>query len=76
MEKTNFIEVYNMFDKEFCTRTIDFFEHCIKTGYAKTREEVGYSKKTADDSAVNFPHAEFQFFHAPDKYIPPFLYWA
>jgi hypothetical protein len=72
MEKSNFIEVYNIFDKDFCTKTIEFFEHCIKNGHARSRENVGYSKRAADDLAVSFPHSEFQFVHAPDSITQPF----
>jgi hypothetical protein len=72
MEKSNFIEIYNMYDQEFCDKTIAFFEHCIDSGFAKQRDEVGYSLQTADDSAVNFPNAEFPFFHAPLDITEPF----
>ena len=55
----NFIEVYNLFDKDFCDFAINCFEDANKHKLTKNREEFGYDKNNADDLAFGALGTEF-----------------
>lgn len=74
--KENFIEVYNIFDKDFCDYAIKCFEDANAHGLTKSREEYGYEKRHADDKAISIPSTEFPLQHSTqelsDRFLPSF----
>ena len=72
----NFIEVYNLFDKDFCDFAINCFEDANKHKLTKNREEVGYNKSDADDLAFGALGKELPLEHSTqelsDRFLPHF----
>jgi len=73
MEIPNFIEVYSVFDKEFCDYTIQCFEHANKHGLCLNRKEKeNASSLIKDDKTVHFPIYDFNLNHLSGNFMQKF----
>jgi len=73
MEIPNFIEVYSVFDKEFCDYAIEIFEHVNSHGLCLNRQQKDkVSKVYKDDLAVHFPVFDFALQHLSAELVQKF----
>lgn len=59
----NFIESYNLFDKDYCNHVIECFEEANKHNLCRTRIENGINPTNVEDKAVHFPLYEYPMGH-------------
>ena len=59
----NFIETYNVFDKDYCSHVIECFEEANKHKLCKTRFENGMAHRDVDDTSVHLPIHEYPMGH-------------
>jgi hypothetical protein len=73
MAVSNFIEVYSVFDKEFCDYAIEVFEHANSHGLCLNRQQTEkVSKVYKDDLAVHFPVFDFPLQHLSAEFVQKF----
>ena len=73
MSIPNFIESYNLFDKDFCAYAIKCFEEANKHNLCLNRQQSDNVHKTLkDDSLVHFPYYDFPMAHLSFSLIHQF----
>lgn len=73
MEIPNFIEVYSVFDKEFCDYAIQCFEIANEHNLCLTRQEEGeYTTTKQDDLSVHFPYFDYPMSHTSRRLVEMF----
>ena len=56
---SQFIGIYeNAFSKEYCERTMRYFDNMKKQGFSENRQERNESPKTEKDDTAFFGHSE------------------
>ena len=59
----NFIESYNLFDKDYCNHVIECFDEANKHNLCRTRIENGVNPTDVEDKAVHLPVYEYPMGH-------------
>ena len=73
MSIPNFIEVYPVFDKEYCDYSIKSFEEANEHGLCGTRKErENVNSMLIDDKSVNFPVYDFPLAHVSAPLVEQF----
>jgi hypothetical protein len=80
IDKPNFIEVYNnVFDKEWCDYTIEYFNKYQQLGFTKNRQDHDNSDKLyKEDESLFLPDQDLNLEHTNTKIVDVFneKFWA